>query len=225
MWLRTPMAQGQTHSSPRPPHHLTPHLWEASTWRCPSWRRRGSRSALRAEDPGGCCPALVFLMAKGGHRGWGCMGRGLWEPCIQLRHLAGSGRPLLWGGDVQGSFISLLGHLGQGPRGAAGNRGASLPAQLRSLTCRSPTGRGLTLLPQAQAQAPLQRGPRRSPGMGLGAQGRLCGKASGSCVPCQVSAILGRHREGRRVGERAPSCGAARRARAPSPRAGTGHAS
>lgn len=223
MWLWAPMAQGQTHSSPRPPNLLTPHLWEASTWRCPSWRRRGSRSALRAEDPGGCCPALVFRMARGGHGGWGCMGRGLWEPCIQLRHLAGSGRPLLWGGDVQGSSPLPPRSPGAGAEGSRGNRGASLPAQLRSLTCGSPTGRGLTLLPQAQA--PLQRGPSRSPGMGLGPQGRLCGKASGSCVPCQVSAILGRHREGRRVGERAPSCGAARRARAPSPRAGTGHAS
>lgn len=217
MWLWAPMAQGQTHSSPGPPNLLTPHLWEASTWRCPSWRRRGSRS--RAEGRGSrrllSCPGVPHGQRGPpwvGVHGEGALGAlhtaqapcGLWEAS-----------PLGWG-------CAGLIHL---PRGAAGNRGASLPAQLRSLTCRSPTGRGLTLLPQAQAQAPLQRGPRRSSGMGLGAQGRLCGKASGSCVPRQVSAILGRHREGRRVGERAPSCGAARRARAPSPRAGTGHAS
>lgn len=106
MWLRTPMAQGQTHSSPRPPHHLTPHLWEVSMWRCPSWRRWGSRS--RAEGRGSrrllCCPGVPHGQRGPpwvGVHGEGALGAlhtaqapcGLWEAsplgwgCAGLIHL------------------------------------------------------------------------------------------------------------------------------------------
>lgn len=163
-----------------------------------SWGRRGSRS--RAEGWGSGLAAVLPWLARSRCSAWpegatvgaGACGGGSGSPADSSGTLLALGGLPSAVGTCGAHRISLLGHPGQGSRGAVGSGGAALLAQLCSLTCPSPVGGGLTLLPQAQAA--LRRGPSQSPGMGLGAQGRLHGKASGSCAPYQESAVLGRHR-------------------------------